>query len=162
MRSLKEIKDKVQYTDYMVFAQLARGDSFGGRVLAPYDFYSQMRRLYFGNAAVERYYPAGCNRAAIDAEPDLDYHTKSLLSVVADTAKVEAWVIDKSDMAYLDDRVLRHVYGKIILNKDEDRPHSEQDIHFIIEQFQKWDRYKVSTVDSLFHRKAMLKYFSGK
>ena len=91
-----------------------------------------------------------------------DYHMQSLLSVVADTAKVEVWILDRDVISYLDDSGhLKHVYEKIILSREEDRPFHEQDINFIIEQFKKWDRYKTDCVESLFERKKLDKYFKG-
>ena len=53
---------------------------------------------------------------------------KSLLSVIADTAKVEVWILDNSVMGQLPDKILKQVYEKIILSKEEDRPYHEQDI----------------------------------
>lgn len=97
----------------MVFSQLARGDGFGARTLIPYDIYSQIRTRHFGATALNKYYPFGISdeeRKAIQDEPDAIYHTKSLLSVVADSAHVEAWVLDKSDMAYLPDEILKDMY----------------------------------------------------
>jgi len=87
---------------------------------------------------------------------------KSLLSVIADTAKVEAWVLDNSVMGQLPAKILTQVSEKIILSKEEDRPYPEQDIQFIIDQFVKWDRFKIDCVESHFQRKALIKFFSGK
>ena len=50
---------------------------------------------------MDRYYPLGCDRNLIDEEKDEDYHMKSLLSIVADSAQVEAWVLDTTDIGYL-------------------------------------------------------------
>ena len=159
----REIKDKIEYTDYMTFSQLTKGNSFGGRVLVPFENYSNQRRLHFGNDVMDKYFPIGCNRQAIEDEPEYDYHMKSLLSVVADTAKVEVWIIDRADMTYLDEKgISKLVYEKIITSKEEDRPYHQQDIQFIIEQFHKWDKYKIDCVESLFERKNMLKKFLGK
>jgi len=130
--------------------------------LVPFDHYSAHKRIYFGPNALDKYYPLGCNRQKIRDEPESDYHMKSLLSVIADTAKVEIWILDKENMNYLDDSEhLKQVYEKIILSKEEDRPYHEQDIQFIIEQFRKWDRYKMDCVETLFERKKLEKYFGG-
>ena len=99
----QEIKDKLEYTDFMVFNQLTRGNFFGGRALIPYDHYANLKRLWFGESSLERYYPIGCSRKQIDKESDESYNFKSLLSVVADSAKCEVWIIDKQDMGYLPD-----------------------------------------------------------
>ena len=64
-----------------------------------------------------------------------DYFTKSLLSVVANSAKVKVWIIDRVDMNYLPDKVLKQIFEKVVFEKEEDRPFPEQDIEFIIEQF---------------------------
>jgi|APSaa5957512535_1039671.scaffolds.fasta_scaffold665062_1 hypothetical protein len=87
---------------------------------------------------------------------------KSFLSVVATSAKVEVWIIDKTDTGFLPDKVMKHIIEKIILSKEEDRPFPEQDLSFIIDQFQKWDRFKIDCVESMFERKALEKFMSGK
>jgi len=45
--------------------------------------------------AMDRYYPIGCNKEEIDNESEEFYHMKSLLSIVADSAKVDVWIIEK-------------------------------------------------------------------
>jgi hypothetical protein len=45
--------------------------------------------------AMDRYYPIGCNREDIDKENEEFYHMKSLLSIVADSAKVDVWIIER-------------------------------------------------------------------
>lgn len=86
---------------------------------------------------------------------------KSLLSVIADSATVEAWVIDNSDMSYLSQKDSKNVFNSIMRTKEADRPMHEQDIAFIIEQFQKWDKFKVEVVDSVIDRQEMLKHFKA-
>ncbi len=49
---------------------------------------------------------------------------KSLLSVIADSGKVELYILDKGDMAYMPDYILRKIYEKIALIKEPDRPMS--------------------------------------
>ena len=68
-----------------------------------------------------------------DEEKDEEYHMKSLLSIVADSAQVEVWTLDTSDIGYLSQKDCKHVYESIIKTKDPDRPMHEQDIQFIIE-----------------------------
>ena len=58
---------------------------------------------------------------------------RSLLSVVADSSKVECWIIRRQDMAYLPDKALSQICDQIIKSKELDRPYHEQDIQFIIE-----------------------------
>jgi len=43
--------------------------------------------------------------------------------------------------------------------RDPDRPLHEQDVQFIIEQFQKWDKYKIDVVEEMFDHQALAKYF---
>lgn len=91
----------------MVFNHLMRGNYFGGRVLAPFEHFQNIKRLYMGPSSLERYYPLHQSRKRPDQETDENYHMKSLLSVVADSAKVEVWIIDKQDMSFLPDKVLK-------------------------------------------------------
>jgi hypothetical protein len=72
---------------------------------------------------------------------------KSLLSVVANSANVKVWIIDKVDMNYLPEKVLKQVFEKVIFSKEEDRPFHEQDIEFIIDQFCRWDKFKIDLVE---------------
>ncbi len=65
-------------------------------------------------------------------------------------------------MNYLQDKDLKLIYEKIVRMKEEDRPYHEQDINFIIDQFQKWDKYKIDCIEALFDRKIMEKWFKGK
>ena len=92
-----------------------------------------MKRLYFGESSMERYYPRGVCPDLIKKESEEQYHTKSLLSVVANSAKVKVWIIDKQDMNYLPEKVLKQVFEKIIFAKEEDKPFPEQDIEFIVD-----------------------------
>jgi hypothetical protein len=87
---------------------------------------------------------------------------KSYLSVVATSAKVELWIIDRTDAGFLPERAQEQVLEKVILAKEEDRPCPEQDLAFVIEQFQKWDRFKMDCVESMFERKALEKFMVGK
>jgi hypothetical protein len=103
----------------------------------------------FGESQLHRYYPKGVSKASVDAESDEKYHTKSLLSVVANSAKVKVWIIDKQDMNYLPEPVQKKLFENIVLCKEEDRPCSEQDIEFLIKQFEKWSSYKIKMTDRL-------------
>ena len=65
---------------------------------------------------------------------------KSMLSVVADSSIVDVWVIDKMDLNYLNDKAdLKKVYEAVMDNVDADRPMHEQDMSFLVDQFEKWD-----------------------
>ena len=117
----------------MVFHQLTSGNSFGSRVLIPFDLYNKRKRLLWGDRAFDRYYPPGVAHSEIDKISDELYHMRSLLSVVADSSKVECWIIRRQDMAYLPEKAFEQVYEKVIGLKEEDRPYHEQDIMYIIE-----------------------------
>lgn len=84
---------------------------------------------------------------------------KSLLTVVADSARVDVWVIDRQDLNYLSDTDLRqgNVYERIVYTKEADRPCHEQDLNFIIDQFVKWDHHKVDVVEAMFARNKIAK-----
>ena len=64
-------------------------------------------------------------------------------------------------MAYLPDKILNQICEKVICLKEEDRPYYEQDILFIIEQFQKWDQFKINTVEKMFEQKKLDKFLMG-
>jgi hypothetical protein len=157
----QEIKDKIEFVDLMKFKDLMPGNFFGARMLMPFEHYSSMKRLFYGDTFMQKYIPKGANADAIKKEPDEFYHTKSLLSVVANSAKVTVWLIDNIDMNYLPEKTLKSVFEQIVFQTEEDRPCSEQDIEFIVEQFQKWDRYKVDFVESLFERRYIEKFMQG-
>lgn len=135
-----------QLSDNQVtFSQLTRGDSFGARVLVPFEHYQSMQQLFSGGQERERFVPAGSTQAqreAIMSETNEHYKMKSLLSVQADSAKVEVWIIDKNDMGYIDDKSLKQGFEAVIKQKEIDRPHTERDIHFIVEQFRVWTQFK--------------------
>jgi hypothetical protein len=54
----QEIKDRLEYDNFMVFNHLMRGNHFGGRVLVPFEHYQSRKRLYFGESSLDRYLPA--------------------------------------------------------------------------------------------------------
>jgi len=126
-----QIKDRMEYVDYMVFNQLTKGNSWGSRVLVPTESY--LKRKYVGQGGLERFYPPGVSQEYKNKETDENYHMKSHLSIVADSAKVHVWIIRKQDMAYLPEKAFEQVYEKVIGLKEEDRPYHEQDIMYIIE-----------------------------
>jgi hypothetical protein len=47
---------------------------------------------------------------------------KSLLSVIADSGVVEIYILDKNDMGFIPDYILRKVFEKIALINEPDRP----------------------------------------
>jgi hypothetical protein len=61
----------------------------------------------------------------VNKEIEEQYFSKSLLSVVANSAKVKVWIINKVDMNYIPDKVLKQVYERIVYEREEDRPFPE-------------------------------------
>jgi len=55
----------------------------------------------YGAHYLEKFYPIGGDAKQIEEEKDEDYHMKSLLSIVADSASVDVWILDNSDIGYL-------------------------------------------------------------
>jgi len=53
----KEIKNKINFNDQLVFKQLTPGQSFGGRSVVPFEPYCNSRQKEFGFAAVKRRFP---------------------------------------------------------------------------------------------------------
>ena len=45
--------------------------------------------------AMDKYYPIGCNRENIDKENEEFNNMQSLLCIVADSAKVDFWIIER-------------------------------------------------------------------
>ena len=86
-----QIRDKIMYHDFAKFSQLFPKKQFGGRCLIPFDIYLQLKRSYFGPAALAK--PENENLGDIKKEEQ--YHMKSFLDVVADSAIVEAYLITK-------------------------------------------------------------------
>ena len=83
---------------------------FGGRVLLPFDMYTNLRRIYCGEEALKRVYPKYIPQSAQEAESDEDYQLKSLLSIIADSGVVEVYILDKTDMSYIPDHVLKQIF----------------------------------------------------
>lgn len=119
----------------MIFKQIFKGNYFGGRVLVPYEHYSSIKRILFGDQSLEIFYPPGANRKNYDEKGEEYHQMKSLLSVIADSSKVEVWVIDKKLMAYLKEKELKLIYEKIVRDMDVDRLYHEKDIEYITENF---------------------------
>lgn len=66
-----------------------------------------------------------------------------MLSVIADSGQVEVYVLDKSDMGYLPDYILRKVFEKIAMIKEPDRPFHESKIAEMKDEMMRWETYKV-------------------
>jgi len=57
----------------MRFKQITKGDYFGGRVLVPYEHYSSIKRILYGNQSLEIYYPPGARKQDLDEKGE-EYH----------------------------------------------------------------------------------------
>ena len=68
---------------------------------------------------------------------------KSHLSVVADSAKVEVWLIDKRLISILNEKSQKDLYEKICLQTDVDRPFEQKDLKYLLKQFKLLDDYKI-------------------
>lgn len=106
----------------MVFNQLMPKNFFGGRVLLPFEMLMNSKRIHFGNEELERYYPKN-TPTQITQETYEQYHLKSLLSIIADSGQVEVYLLDKNDMSFIPDFILKKVYEKIAVMREPDRPH---------------------------------------
>ena len=81
----------------------------------PLDIYKNLRKIFYGEEALEMIH-------AKSNETDYNYQMKSFLSVIADSGIVEAYILDRHHMSYLDDFYLRKVFEKIAMRNDCDRP----------------------------------------
>jgi hypothetical protein len=63
----KEIKNFMQFNEIMKFSDLMTGSFFGARCLMPFEHYSSMKRLLFGDQSMEKYYPHGVPEEVIDS-----------------------------------------------------------------------------------------------
>jgi hypothetical protein len=58
---------------------------FGGRVLLPFDMYTNLRRIFCGEESLKRIYPKHIPQAVQEAETEEEYQLKSFLSIIADS-----------------------------------------------------------------------------
>ena len=63
--------------------------------------------------------------------------------MLADSGKVEVYILDKTDMSYLPDMILKKLFEKIAEDKEPDRPHSWVKIEEIKTQMIQWEKFKV-------------------
>jgi hypothetical protein len=63
--------------------------------------------------------------------------------VISDSGTVELYVLDKSDMSYIPDFILKKVFEKITMLKEPDRPAHLSVIEEYKESRAKWESYKV-------------------
>lgn len=86
----------------MQFNKLFPKKQFGGRCLLPFELYLQLKRVYFGAAALAK----PDNEPILDMKSEEKYQMKSFLDVVADSAVVEAFLITTQGIQYLSDQYL--------------------------------------------------------
>lgn len=53
------MKNRREYVDLLTFNRMTIGNYFGARVLVPYDYYASLKRLYYGDNAIETYNSVG-------------------------------------------------------------------------------------------------------
>ena len=142
------------------------------------EFYKNVKTSTHGYDATEPRFRAGTSekgmekhrKAQRDADPDA-HLTKSLMSVVADSASVEIWTLDKQSLSTsmienafsIDEATHKQITEQIVNCIDPDRGHYfVPDVEHIREQFQKWDRYKQEYVENIYanieYDKYMLKW----
>ena len=78
---------------------------------------------------------------------------KSLLSIIADSGVVEVYILDKTDMSYIPDHILKHIFEEIAKEKEPDRPFSWDIIEEKKEEFINWEQFKVKCVQQMFIRR---------
>ena len=135
---------------------------FGGRSLLPFDMYINLRRIYCGSDYIARIYPKHISKEVQDSESEERYQLKSLLSVIADSGVVELYILDKQDMGYLPDHILKRLFERIAEEKEPDRPMTWDKIEETKEQIIKWESFKVKCVQQMFLRKLQESKFQGK
>jgi len=93
---------------------------------------------------------------------------KSLLSIVADTATVEIWTLDRQGLVQalidnsgtLTENETKQIQDNIILSSDADRQNlQEHDVDYIRRQFKKWDRYKQEYIEGLYEQRNKVKHY---
>lgn len=83
---------------------------FGGRTLLPFDILMNLRKVFLGEESLKRQYPSHVSKAFQESESEEKYQLKSFLSVIADSGVVEVYILDKQDMSYLPDIILKRVF----------------------------------------------------
>lgn len=127
--------------------QLTRGDFIGARTLVPFEIYKIMKQHEFGEDSLAKNYPWGCKKAEknrIDEMTAEQYWYQSLVNVRADSRQVEVWIINKNDLTFLPDKIIKDMFLDIIKLKESDRPYPAEDVNFIVQQFSRWDDFKES------------------
>jgi hypothetical protein len=143
LRPLEEFEQRKE----MELMQLTRGDFIGARTLVPFEIYKIMKQHGYGEGSLTKHYPWGCRKAEksrIDEMPLEQYWHQSLVNVRADSRQVDVWIINKNDLTFLPDKIIKEVFLDIVKLKESDRPYLPGDVNFIVQQFGKWDDFKES------------------
>ena len=119
-----------------------------------------------GRWAVQRKYKVGLTAKEMakvkDSEPLQKHLQKSFFTIIADSANVEIWILDRAALleAMLDAKIpeegQKQIFEDILQQVDADRGrYSEPDISHIKNMSLKWDRYKQKLSLPIFkeHRK---------
>ena len=80
--------------------------------------------------------------------------------MIADSGVVELYILDKNDMSYIPDFILKKVYEVISQEKEPDRPYTWTEVEEIKQQMIRWEEFKVLCVRQLFLRKLQEANFS--
>ena len=108
---------------------------------------------------------------AAKADPEEVHEAmKSFLTVVADSAQVEVWSLDKAALQHailenassMGEVEIHSLYSKIVQCLDKDRgSYKDSDVNYIKHQFINWDRFKQEYIEKLqmekFEQKILMK-----
>ena len=83
------------------------------------------------------------------------------MSVIADSGKVEIYILKKSDMSFIPDFILSKVFEKIAQQKEPDRPYTWQRIEAVKDALIKWEKFKVHCIDKMFKEKSLREKNNG-
>ena len=114
----------------MEFDQIMPGSFFGGRTLPPFEIYMNLRKIYFGEAYLQRPEVA----PSFEEESEEKYQLKSFLNVIADSGVVEVYKITKNELGYLNEKQQSRIFDVILQVKEPDRPETENVIRYIKEK----------------------------
>ena len=120
----------------------------------PLEMYINLRRIFYGIEDLTRLPHPHIPQHVLE-ESDEKFHLKSLLSVIADSGIVEAYILTKQDMSYIPDTTLKKVFEKIALCKDPDRPYTAYEVEEMKENMTRWEEYKSKAIDRLLAEQRM-------
>ena len=151
----QENKYKIKFENQMHFRKINQGGTFGGRCLLSYQIHQIGRAL----AADGDYFDKISEQlVAKSTQEEIHEAMKSFLTVVADSARVEIWTLDRAALQHailenahsMGEAEIHGLYRRIMTCRDCDRgPYTDSDVHYIREQFLNWDRFKQECVEQL-------------